>query len=199
MNRPTSKLTTPLAALLVALAAFGSGCAKREALPGDSVSEDGSVTLTPPKPTLTPKGVGAPPPTSAGSREPLGAVEATLFSAELVMEHQGEVGLDGPQREAILKEIERGQAEMVRLQWDLQSEKEKLVRVLSAERVDEKESAASAARVMERETKVKASHLAMLVRIKNRLTPAQQKKLRALRGDVGEAREALDGGARDGG
>ena len=76
---------------------------------------------------------------------------------------------------------------MVRLQWDLQGEKEKLVRVLSAERVDEKESAASAARVMERENKVKASHLAMLVRIKNHLTPAQQKKLRSLRGDASDA------------
>lgn len=198
MNRPTSKLVTPLAAFLLALAAFGSGCAKREALPGDSVSEDGSVTLTPPKPTLTPKGLGAPP-MSAGSREPLGAVEAALFSAELVMEHQGDLGLEAPQREAIVKEIERGQAEMVRLQWDLQGEKEKLVRVLSAERVDEKESAASAARVMDRENKVKASHLAMLVRIKNHLTPAQQKKLRSLRGDVTETREPNDGGARDGG
>jgi hypothetical protein len=36
----------------------------------------------------------------------------------------------------------------------------------------------------------------MLVRIKNHLTPAQQKKLRSLRGD---ARESADGGARDGG
>ena len=197
MNRSSSKLRTPLAALLVALVAAVSGCAKREALPGDSVSDDGSVTLTPPKPTLTPKGVGAPPAT--GAREPLGAIEAALFSAELVMEHQGELGLDGPQREALLKEIERGQAEMVRLQWDLQGEKEKLVRVLSAERVDEKESAASAARVMERENKVKASHLAMLVRIKNHLTPAQQKKLRSLRGDTIDARESPDGGARDGG
>jgi len=128
-----------------------------------------------------------------------GAIEAALFSAELVMEHQGELGLDGPQREALLKEIERGQAEMVRLQWDLQGEKEKLVRVLSSERVDEKESAASAARVMDRENKVKASHLAMLVRIKNHLTPAQQKKLRSLRGDASDARESADGGARDGG
>lgn len=198
MNRPSSKDRACISALLVTLIAFTSACAKREALPGDSVSEDGSVTLTPPKPTLTPKGLGAPP-TSAGSREPLGAVEAALFSAELVMEHQGELGLEAPQREAIVKEIERGQAEMVRLQWDLQGEKEKLVRVLSAEHVDEKESAASAARVMERENKVKASHLAMLVRIKNHLTPAQQKKLRSLRGDVNETREPNDGGARDGG
>ena len=45
MNRPISKLRTPVAALLVALVAAVSGCAKREALPGDSVSDDGSVTL----------------------------------------------------------------------------------------------------------------------------------------------------------
>ena len=57
MNRPSSKDRACISALLVTLIAFTSACAKREALPGDSVSEDGSVTLTPPKPTLTPKGL----------------------------------------------------------------------------------------------------------------------------------------------
>ncbi len=97
------------------------------------------------------------------------------------MDHQGELGIDSAQKDAILKEVERGQSEMLKLQWDLQGEKEKLVKVLEAERVDEPKSAAAAVRVMERENRVKASHLAMLVRVKNLLTGAQQKKLRELR------------------
>ena len=97
------------------------------------------------------------------------------------MDHQGELGIDSAQKDAILKEVERGQSEMLKLQWELQGEKEKLVKVLDAERVDEPKSAAAAVRVMERENRVKASHLAMLVRVKNLLTGAQQRKLRELR------------------
>jgi len=171
----------------VAFVLLAGGCAKRSAsLPGDGVSEDGSVTLTPAKLVSTPRADSP-----AGAREPLGAIESRLFLPELVMDHQGELAIDGPQRAALLKEIERGQAEMVHLQWDLQGEKEKLVAVLDAERVDESASRAAADRVMERENKVKSAHLAMLVKVKNLLTPAQQRRLRELRGDP----PPRDGGA----
>lgn len=163
------------AATLLALA----GCSKRSGpLPGDSVGEDGSVALAPPKPTFGPESARPAP------REPLGPIEAALFAPELVMDHQAELAIGPQQRDRIVTEIERGQAEMVRLQWELQGEKEKLVKVLSADKIDEKDSAAAGLRVMDRESKVKASHLAMLVRLKNLLSPEQQKKLKKLRGDA---------------
>lgn len=155
-----------------------SACARSSSppLPGDSVSADGAVTLSPPRMSTAPAA-----PRSASAAEPLGAIESKLYPAELVMDHQGEIGLEPAQRDAITKEVERSQAELVRIQWELQAEKEKLVKILAEARVDEVRSRQAAAQVMERENKIKAAHLAMLVRIKNVLSPAQQDKLRAAR------------------
>jgi uncharacterized membrane protein len=163
-----------MAVLIVALLAL-SACAKKndESLPGAGVSRDGGVHLTPPKPSV--------PGAARGGDDGPGSIEAQLFQADLVMENQSAIGLEPAQRETIDKEIKDAQNELVDLQWKLQSEKEALVKVLSSEVVDEKQSRETAERVMAEENKVKAAHLAMLVRIKNVLTPAQQAKLREIR------------------
>ncbi len=134
-------------------------------LPGDSVTDAG-VTLSPPRLSTAP---------------PLGAIEATLFPPELVMENQGALGVDAAQREALTKEIDKGQSERLRLQWQLDAEKEKLVKILDADKVDEAKATEQASRVMTEENRIKTANLAMLVRVKNLLTPDQQKKLRELR------------------
>ncbi|MBX3258596.1 MAG: hypothetical protein KIS78_06470 [Labilithrix sp.] len=166
--------TLPRVLCSLLLAALVAACAKREPLPGDSVSADGAVTLSPPR-------LGTAPAEAREAREPLGPVESRLFPPELVMEHQNALAITAEQKAAILAETEKGQAAMLRLQWELQGEKEKLVELLDADRADEARVAEAAARVMDRETKVKASHLGMLVRVKNVLTPEQQAKLRAIR------------------
>lgn len=176
--------------VLVLLGAALVACAKREPLPGDSVSDDGGIRLSPPRPSTTPA-------QNSDTREPLGPIESRLFPPELVMEHQGELGITGEQKSAILAEAERGQSAMLRLQWELQGEKEKLVKLLDADRADEVKVQEVAARVMERETKVKASHLGMLVRVKNLLTPAQQAKLRELRSGTRPAAAADAGQVRE--
>ncbi len=151
-------------------------CARSGPLPGDSVSADGAVTLAPPRFSTSPGGAGARDP-----HEALDPIASRLFPPELVMEHQSEIELTIAQRDAMTKEVERAQKDLMRLQWDMQAEKEKLVKVLDAERVDEAGATAAAARVMDLETKIKATHLAMLIHVKNALTPEQQQKLRALR------------------
>jgi Spy/CpxP family protein refolding chaperone len=167
---------------MLSLSMTASACARSSAppLPGDSVSADGAVTLSPPRfSTTSPsRAAGA---SGGAAAEPLGPIESRLFPAELVMDHQRELALEPAQREAITKEVTRTQAELVRLQWELASEKDKLVSVLDTPKVDEAKSKAAAAELMDRENKIKAVHLAMLVRIKNLLTPAQQDKLRASR------------------
>lgn len=169
-------MTIPKKILLVALLLGASACAKSAPpLPGDSVSPDGGVSLTPPR--WSPAAPVEPP----APREPVGAIEGKLFPPELVMEHQAAIGVTPAQRDAITRDVERGQKELLALQWELSAEKEKLLGVLDADKVDEAKSAEAAARLMERETKIKAAHLAMLVRVKNQLTPEQQRKLRALR------------------
>ncbi len=191
MTRPPSSLTlVSTVALSFALTLACAGlvsCAKSAGpLPGDSVSADGGVTLSPPRMSTTPRAQEA--------HEALGAIESRVFPPELIMDHQGELGIESAQRDVIVKEVAQSQAEMVHLQWDLQGEKEKLAKVLDADHVDEAKSREAATRLMERENKVKASNLAMLVRVKNLLTPAQQKKLRELR-DGPASSAALDAGS----
>jgi len=153
-----------------------AACAQKSAppLPGDSVNADGAVSLTPPRLVTNAT-------TPREAREPLSAIESRLFPAELVMEHASELAITPAQREAITKELDKSQAELVKLQWDLQTEKDALVKVLDDAKVDEAKSRAAAAALMQRENAIKAAHLGLLVRIKNVLGAEQQAKLRAIR------------------
>lgn len=156
--------------LLLFLLATASGCSKQERpLPGDSVSADGGVTLSPPRFS------------SAPAEAPLGAIESKLYPPELIMENQAAAQITPAQRDAVLAEVDRGQSEILHLQWELQGEKEKLLAILDADAVDEAKVKAQADHVMEFENRVKSAHLMMLVRVKNTLTPAQQRTLRELR------------------
>lgn len=149
-------------------------CAKSAPpLPGDSVSENGSVTLSPPRLSSAPNG-GAP-----ATAE--GPIEARLFPPELAMEHQDELAITPEQKQMLMTETEHGHSEVLHAQWELEAEKEKLVKLLDPDQVDEKKTQAAAARLMDKETKVKAAYLTMLVRVKNILTTEQKAKLRDLR------------------
>lgn len=158
-------------ALILWSALAASACARSAPLPGDSVSLDGAVAVAPPH-ARPQEGAVAP---------PLGAVESRLFPPELLMERQAALGIDERQRAAITGEVERAQAEMGRLRWDLEKEREVLVKLLDAEPVDENAVAASGKRMTDAESRIKAIHLTMLVRVKNTLTPAQKAKLRSVR------------------
>ena len=68
------------------------------------------------------------------------------------------------------------------MQWDIQAESEKMVRLLQASPVDETAVLAQADKVMALEREVKRTHLSLLVRVSNVLTDAQREKLRELRG-----------------
>lgn len=104
-----------------------------------------------------------------------------LFPPELVMRYGGDIGLDDRQRSAIKEAVQKAQAKFLDAQWDLQSESEKMVRLLQARPVDETAVLVQADKVMSLEREVKKAHLSLLVRIKNLLTDAQQDKLMELR------------------
>jgi len=170
-----------------------SACAKAERpMPGDSVDDDGGITLSPPRlstPTATMAGAG-------DNRE--GPIESRLYPPELAMERQTELGITDEQKKALIAETERGNNEVLHLQWELEAEKEKLVKLLDPDRVDEAKVTAAAARVMDKETKVKSAYLTMLVRVKNILTVEQKQKLRELRAPsarAGEGGKLNDAGA----
>lgn len=161
-------------------ALLASACARKEAapLPGDSVSSDGAVQLSPASIPIAP--AASPAPASAGKSE-LGPLESRLYPAELIMENQGALALTPSQRDAIDTEASRAQSEFLKLQWELDAEKERLVMILDGAKVDEAKSRESAAKLMRHENAIKAAHLEMLVRIKNVLSSEQQEKLRTIR------------------
>ncbi|HVH42047.1 MAG TPA: periplasmic heavy metal sensor [Labilithrix sp.] len=150
-------------------------------MPGDSVSEDGAVSLSPPRLSSSPAS------TSSASEGP---IESRLFPPELAMERQAELGITEEQKRALIAETERGHSEVLRYQWELEAEKEKLVRLLEPDQVDEAKTKEAAARVMDRETKVKAAHLTMLVRVKNILSSEQKATLREFRATSRAASDA---------
>jgi len=67
------------------------------------------------------------------------------------------------------------------MQWDMQSETEKLVQLLKARPVDESAVLAQVDQVLNREREIKKAQISLLVRIKNQLTEEQQNKLMELR------------------
>jgi Spy/CpxP family protein refolding chaperone len=67
------------------------------------------------------------------------------------------------------------------MQWDMQSEAEKLVQLLKARPVDENAVLAQVDQVLNREREIKKAQISLLIRIKNLLTDAQQNKLIELR------------------
>jgi Spy/CpxP family protein refolding chaperone len=104
-----------------------------------------------------------------------------LFPPELVMQFHQEINLNEGQSRAIRDEIQKAQSKFVDMQWDLQSETEKLVLLLKAHPADESAVLAQVDKVLDRERAIKKTQISLLVRIKNLLTDAQQAQLRELR------------------
>ncbi len=103
-----------------------------------------------------------------------------LFAPERVMSHAGEIGLEDSQRAAIKTEVQKVQPKFLDLQFDMQSEGEKLTRLVAENRVDEARVLAQIDRILSIERDIKRLQITLLVRIKNLLTPAQQAKLSEL-------------------
>lgn len=119
--------------------------------------------------------------TAMGQQPSEDPIAQNLFPPELVMKHAGEIGLDERQRAAIKEAIQKAQAKFLDAQWDLQSESEKMARLLQAKRVDEAAVLAQVDKVLALEREVKRAQLSLLIRIKNLLTEPQQAKLMELR------------------
>jgi Spy/CpxP family protein refolding chaperone len=108
-------------------------------------------------------------------------IARNLFPPELVMKYRQEINLDEGQSKTLKEAIQKAQAKFLDLQWDMQSESEKLVQLLKARPVDEKAVLAQVDQVLNREREIKKAQMSLLVRIKNLLTDAQQNKLMELR------------------
>jgi Spy/CpxP family protein refolding chaperone len=105
----------------------------------------------------------------------------SFFAPELVMQNQQAIGLTDEQRNYFKTEIRDAQMKFTDLQWKLQDEAEKMVSVVNQPHVDEQQALAQLEKVLSVEREVKRAQIALLVHIKNKLTPDQQAKLEDLR------------------
>jgi Spy/CpxP family protein refolding chaperone len=104
-----------------------------------------------------------------------------LFPPELVMKYSQDLGLDERQRTAVKENVQKAQAKFLDLQWELQEESQKMVRLLQARPVDEAAVLAEADKVLAQEREIKRTQLSLLIRLKNLLNEPQQAKLMELR------------------
>lgn len=113
--------------------------------------------------------------------DPANTFEQHLFPPELVMRHQARLKITEAQRNVIVAEITKLQATATQVQWRVGDESEKLTEMLKRETIAEAEALAQAERMIMYETAVKRAQLAMLIRIRNTLTPEQRETLQYLR------------------
>jgi Spy/CpxP family protein refolding chaperone len=108
-------------------------------------------------------------------------IAQNLYPPELIMRYAGDIGLDERQRNAVKEAVQKAQSKFIDVQWQLQEESEKLVRLLQPKPVDEAAVLAQVDRVLALEREVKKTQISLLVRLKNLLTDPQEHKLAELR------------------
>jgi Spy/CpxP family protein refolding chaperone len=104
-----------------------------------------------------------------------------VFAPELIMRNQKAIQLSEAQKNAVITEIKQAQGRLVDLQWDVQRAMEPLVDLLGQPRIDEKQVMTQLDKVLAAEREVKRTHLTLMARLKNILSPEQQRALRELR------------------
>jgi Spy/CpxP family protein refolding chaperone len=109
-----------------------------------------------------------------------------LFPPELIMQHQQAIGLSEEQKNFVKTELQKAQIRLTELQWGLQEEVEKLSASVKQDQVDEALALTQLDKVLAVEREIKRTHIGLLIRIKNRLTPEQKMRLREIAGKTME-------------
>lgn len=115
---------------------------------------------------------------NAPRRDPIGE---QVLPPELIMQHQKAIALSEAQKNAVIGEIKRTQVRMVDVQWDLQRALESMVDLLKQDKADEQKVLTQLDKVLAVEREIKRAHIGLAVRLKNILSPEQQRTLRELR------------------
>jgi Spy/CpxP family protein refolding chaperone len=146
------------------------------------VSHAGAQGGARPKPMLVVDGVvQSSQDSQPGQQGPDDPFARFLFPPELVMQHQGEIGITDAQRSTLTTAVQQAQSKFVETQFKLSAEGEKLARLLQGATIDEGQALEQVDRILSLEREMKRAQVGLLVRIKNTLTPGQQAKLMQLR------------------
>jgi Spy/CpxP family protein refolding chaperone len=136
----------------------------------------------------------APSPAASQNPKPDDAFAQALFDPQLVLRHAQAIGLTQAQRRTILDDLRATQTALGPLQANMTEPALDLIELLGQSRVDEARAVAKMDQVLEIENEVKKKQAALLIRIKNVLTPEQQARLRELRNAENSGRKPEDGG-----
>lgn len=110
--------------------------------------------------------------------DPLGDV---MFPPDLIMRHARELELTGEQKTFMRGEIQQATLRFNELQWQLQEEMESLHQTMKPNAVNDEQALSQLDKVLGVEREIKRLHIGMGIRLKNKLTPAQQEKLQTIR------------------
>ena len=113
-----------------------------------------------------------------GKADPFSEV---FFAPELIMQHRRAIALTDEQRDAVTGVIQDLQGSVVSYQFELLDEVQTLVEILSVPEVDLDRAMDQVDQFLETENDVKKAQFELLIRIKNILTPEQQRILVDLR------------------
>jgi len=114
-------------------------------------------------------------------QQPADPIGENLFPPELVMQHQQALGLSEDQKKLFKEETRKAQTRFTELQWQLQDEMETMASLVKEDRVDEQHVLTQLDKVLNLEREIKRTHFALIVRMKNKLTPGQQARLQEIR------------------
>jgi Spy/CpxP family protein refolding chaperone len=106
--------------------------------------------------------------------------EFGLFPPDFVLSNQTALGLSDKQLLAITKDVGATHDKFSTLQNDLRPLAEQLHTLLNQAKIDESAALTLASQVHDLEKQMKLTHLGLMIRVKNTLTPDQQDKLKAL-------------------
>jgi len=161
MKKKTGILITMVVAMFALAAALVSAQQPQPSQPPDQ-----QQTPRPPHPPMDPLG-------------------DAMFPPDLIMQHQRELALTDEQKTFMRSEINKTTTRFNELQWQLQDAMEALHDTMKANVVDEQQALAQLNRVLDGEREIKTLHMQLAIRIKNKLTPEQQEKLRAMHHQMG--------------
>lgn len=103
-----------------------------------------------------------------------------LIPAKLVMEHADALKLTDAQREKLRVVLKDSQSRLVDLRFVLETESQKLLKMLDADQLDAPAIKAQASKVMGLETKLKTEHLSLMLAVHAVLTPEQRAQLKKI-------------------
>ena len=102
-----------------------------------------------------------------------------FFPPDMVMRNQKAISLTADQQKSIKAEMQKSMSQFTDLQWQQSAEEETMAGLMKQDHPDEKQVLAQLDKLLDIENEIKRLHLTSMIRIKNILTPEQQKKLHA--------------------